>query len=31
METKILLSGLIGFFIGGLLVSIVATIMNQSQ
>lgn len=31
MDTKQLLSGLIGFFIGGLLVSTAATLMNQSQ
>lgn len=31
MDTKTLLSGLIGFFIGGLLVSIAATIVNKPQ
>lgn len=30
METKPLLYGLIGFFIGGLLVAVAATTMNQS-
>lgn len=31
METKALLSGLIGFFIGGLLVATAATVMNEPQ
>lgn len=31
MDTKLLLSGLIGFFIGGLLVSTAATLINQPQ
>ena len=31
MDTKLLLSGLIGFFIGGLLVSTAATLINQRQ
>jgi len=31
MNTNVLLAGLIGFFIGGLLVSIVATTTNTSQ
>lgn len=31
METKALLSGLIGFFMGGLLVATAATVMNKPQ
>lgn len=31
MNTKVLLAGLIGFFIGGLLVSVVATTMNTGD